>query len=393
MSMNIRSLAKGLKYCGEATGKRQTYFVFESAAGFVVMSASRTKRASGYFNLVSRDAVGQIRKRYAGKQDVTAKALATRSRGAGVRDALQALNILEGMNVRYMRHNSAPYLHAVTESLKLAFADRNKYVADPKFTPNIPMLQMLSKEYATIRRALIDPDKAIAGEAPFGNPRQTATSSQPIAYANPQPGADYTQVITGEENGHTTYLAVVDKDRNMVSVTSSLLSLFGSGHVVKGAGFVLNNRMAYYGLDEDDINVLKPGKRVRQTINPALALKDGKPYMVFGTPGADTQPQAQLQFFLNVAEFGMNVQQALEQDYVVSTSFKSSYYPHAAEGKLQIPSTVPKHVLDELAAMGHKLDLRNVRGVGSVKAIIIHPRTGVLMGGVSPTRDSYVMAY
>jgi gamma-glutamyltranspeptidase/glutathione hydrolase len=313
---------------------------------------------------------------------------------------LQALNILEGMNVRYLRHNSAPYLHAVTESLKLAFADRNKYVADPKFTPSIPMREMLSKEYATIRRALIDPDKAIAGEAPFGNPAAAPTDSagatvgKPrIAYAPPQPGPDYTQVITGEENGHTTYLAVVDKDRNMVSVTSSLLSLFGSGHVVKGAGFVLNNRMAYYGLDENDVNVLKPGKRVRQTINPALALKDGKPYMVFGTPGADTQPQAQLQFFLNVAEFGMNVQQALEQEYVVSTSFKSSYYPHEAEGKLQVPATLPKHVLDELAAMGHKLDIRNVRGVGSVKAIVIHPRTGVLMGGVSPTRDSYVMAY
>ena len=92
--MNIRSLVKGLKYCGEAKGKRQTYLVFESAAGYVVMSASRTKRASGYFNLVSRDAVARIRKRYAGKRDVTAKLLATRSRGAGVRDALQALNIL-----------------------------------------------------------------------------------------------------------------------------------------------------------------------------------------------------------------------------------------------------------------------------------------------------------
>ena len=304
---------------------------------------------------------------------------------------LQALNILEGLNVRYMRHNSAPYLHAVTESLKLAFADRNKYVADPKFTPNIPMRELLSKDYAAARRALIDPDKAIAGEAPFGNPRQPATSLQPIAYAAPQlvPGT----VVTAEENGHTTYLAVVDKDRNMVSVTSSLLSLFGSGHVVEGAGFVLNNRMAYYGLDEDDVNVLRPGKRVRQTINPALAMKDGRPYMVFGTPGADTQPQAQLQFFLNVVEFGMNVQQALEQGAIVSTSFKSSYYPHNAEGTLQVPSSLPKHVLDELAAMGHKLDIRNVRGVGSVKAIVIHPRTGVLMGGVSPTRDSYVMAY
>ena len=92
---------------------------------------------------------------------------------------LQALNILEGMNVRYMRHNSAPYLHAVTESLKLAFADRNKYVADPKFTPNIPMPEMLSKEYAAIRRALIDPDKAIDGEAPFGNPRAARDHVEP----------------------------------------------------------------------------------------------------------------------------------------------------------------------------------------------------------------------
>jgi hypothetical protein len=92
--VNIRSLAKGLKYCGEAIGKRQTYFVFESGRAYVVMSSSRTKRASGYFNLVSRDAVERIRKSYAGKQDVTAKQLATRSRGAGVRDALQALNIL-----------------------------------------------------------------------------------------------------------------------------------------------------------------------------------------------------------------------------------------------------------------------------------------------------------
>ena len=310
---------------------------------------------------------------------------------------LQALNILEGMNVRYMRHNSAAYLHAVTESLKLAFADRNKYVADPKFTPNIPMRELLSKEYAASRRALIDPDRAIAGEAPAGNPRPTfaptgaPVGKQPIAYASPQ-GYDST-VRAADSDGLTTYLAVIDKDRNMVSVTSSLLSAFGSGHVVSGAGFVLNNRMAYYGLDDTDINVLKPGKRVRQTINPALALKDGKPYMVFGTPGADTQPQAQLQFFLNVAEFGMNVQQALEQGSIVSTSFKSSYYPHVAEGKLTIPSSLPKHVLDELAAMGHKLDIREVRGVGSVKAIIIHPRTGVLMGGVSPTRDSYVMAY
>ena len=306
---------------------------------------------------------------------------------------LQAMNILEGMNLRYMRHNSAPYLHAVTESLKLSFADRNKWNGDPKMVPPIPIRELLSKDYAAARRALINPDRAIQGEAPAGDPRKAATSTQQIAWAAPQASPDLSKAAEPVEDGHTTYLAVVDKDRNMVSITSSLLSTFGSGHVVEGAGFFLNNRMAYFGLEPDDVNVLKPGKRVRQTINPALALRDGKPYMVFGTPGADTQPQAQLQFFLNVVEFGMHVQQALEQPSIVSTGFRSSYYPHEAAGTLQIPNSIPKHVLDELATMGHKLDVRNVRGVGSVKAIIVHPKTGVLMGGVSPTRYSYVVAY
>ncbi len=305
---------------------------------------------------------------------------------------LQALNILEGMNLRYMRHNSAPYLHAVTEALKLSFADRNRWVGDPKFVPPIPIRELLSKEYAAARRALIDPDRAIEGEAPAGDPRQRTTSQQ-VVWSSPRQAPDLASAKAAGEDGHTTYLAVVDKDRNMVSITSSLLSLFGSGHVADGTGIMLNNRMAYFGLEDDDVNVLKPGKRVRQTINPQLALRDGNPYMAFGTPGADTQPQAQLQFFLNVVEFGMTVQQALEQPSIVSTGFRSSYFPHRAEGQLQIPAAIPKHVLDELAAMGHKLDIRNARGVGSVKAIIIHPKTGVLMGGVSPTRDSYVMAY
>jgi len=308
---------------------------------------------------------------------------------------LQALNILEGLNVRYLRHNSAPYLHAVAESLKLAFADRNRYVADPRFVPGIPMRELLSKEYAATRRALINPDRAIEGEAPAGTPRP-GTSSALLAglrYAAPRPAPGADLNAPSVPDGHTTYLAVVDKDRNMVSITSSLLSLFGSGHVAEGTGIMLNNRMAYFSLDADDVNRLEPGKRVRHTINPALALKDGKPYIVFGTPGADTQPQAQLQFFLNVVEFGMNVQQALEQPAVISSSFRSSYYPHAIEGKLQVPASLPRHVIDELAALGHAVDVRNARGVGSVKAIIVQPRTGVLMGGVSPTRDSYVMGW
>lgn len=309
---------------------------------------------------------------------------------------LQALNLLEGFNLRYMGHNSAPYLHVVTESIKLAFADRNQYVADPKFTPDIPMRELLSKEYAAKRRALIDPGRAIQGEAPYGDPRRDAASS-----AGRQAAYSAAQAVPGTVNPYdpdkvlnlTTYLTVVDKDRNMVSMTSSLLSGFGSGLVPEGTGVMMNDRVKYFYLDAGDVNSLQPLKRVRQTINPAIALKDGLPFVSFGTPGADTQPQTQLQFFLNVVEFGMPVQLALEQPSVISNSFRSSYHPHAVEGKLLTPVMLPAHVKEGLAALGHQLDLREVRGVGSVKAIMVHPKTGVLMGGVSPTGDSYVMGW
>ena len=309
---------------------------------------------------------------------------------------LEALNILEGFDLKKMGHNTAPYLHAVTEALKLSFADRNKYVADPKFVPNIPMKGLLSKEYAAVRRQAIDPNKAIVGEPAPGDPTRITTTSQPAhqAYADPQPVPTTVGDFDPDKILNlTTYLAVVDKDHNMVSVTSSLLSGFGSGMVVEGGGFFLNDRMRYWWLDPNNVNALQPGKRVRQTINPALALKDGKPFVVFGTPGADTQPQTQLQFFLNVVEFGMEVQQALEQPAVISNSFRDSYYPHNVLGKLLTPAMLSDAVKQELAAKGHQLDVRNSRGVGSVKAVMIHPRTGVLMGGVSPTGDSYVMAW
>jgi len=309
---------------------------------------------------------------------------------------LEALNILEGYNLKEMGRNSGPYLHAVTEALKLSFADRNAYIGDPKFVPNIPMAQLLSKEYAAVRRSQIDPNRAILGEPAPGDPRamKPTTAGQAQVYGSPLGTPTVVKPFDPDEILNlTTYLTVVDKDHNMVSLTSSLLSGFGSGIVVEKGGFFMNDRMRYYYLDPKDVNSLQPGKRVRQTINPAMALKDGKPWIAFGTPGADTQPQTQLQFFLNVAEFGLNVQEALEQPTVISNSFRDSYYPHDVKGKLLTPAMLPKTVQDALSAKGHQLDIRNVKGVGSVKAILIDPRTGVLMGGVSPTGDSYVMAW
>lgn len=306
---------------------------------------------------------------------------------------LEALNILEGYDLKAMGRNTAPYLHAITESLKLSFADRNAYVGDPKFVPNIPMAALLSKEYAALRRTRIDPDRAIAGEPAPGDPRgMKATAADRYASRQPVP-ADVKAFDPDAILNLTTYLAAVDKDHNMVSITSSLLSGFGSGVVIDKAGYLMNDRMRYFYLDPANVNSLQPGKRTRQTINPAMALKDGKPWIAFGTPGSDTQPQTQLQFFLNVAEFGLTVQEALEQPTVISNSFQDSYQPHDVKGKLLTPALLPRSVQEALAAKGHQLDVRNVKGVGSVKAILIDPRTGVLMGGVSPTGDSYVMAW
>src|SRR5207247_7675224 len=166
---------------------------------------------------------------------------------------LEALNILEGFDLKKMGHNSAPYLHAVTEALKLSFADRNKYVGDPKFVPNIPMKALLSKEYAAARRQAIDPNRAIVGEPAPGDPTRIIATA-PVArafqsreaprtiYASSQPvPMTVSEFDPDQILNLTTYLAVVDKDHNMVSVTSSLLSGFGSGMVVEGGGFFLND--------------------------------------------------------------------------------------------------------------------------------------------------------
>jgi gamma-glutamyltranspeptidase/glutathione hydrolase len=161
------------------------------------------------------------------------------------------LNILKGFNLKYMGYNSAPYLHVITESLKLAMADRNKYVSDPKFTPNIPMKELLSDEYAAERRKQIDPYRAIAGEPPAGNPvKNPAMTLPPARYASnvPMPSVvnPWTRAQEDDTLGLTTYLSVIDKNHNMVSITSSILAAWGNGMIVDGGGFFLNNRMRYF---------------------------------------------------------------------------------------------------------------------------------------------------
>jgi gamma-glutamyltranspeptidase/glutathione hydrolase len=317
---------------------------------------------------------------------------------------LIALNVLEGFDLGPMGHNSADYVHVVTEALKLAFADRNQYIADPRFVKNMPVAELLSQEYADKRRGLIRMDRAIAGTAPPGDPRrgEPVLAGHQISYGNgASAGAGQMASHLFDSDGETSSFSIADSYGNLVSVTHSVNLTFGSGMVVEGLGFVLNDRMPYFSLEEGDVNVLVPGKRPRQTINPALALKDGRPFLAWNTPGADNQPQAMLQAFLNVVEFGMNVQQAVEAPTITSTSFRESNYPQRAANQLGLPKVLADTVGESLTRKGHALQVTTLQapylqtpsGAGAVKMVLMDSTRGVVLGGVSPAKDNYVIGW
>jgi gamma-glutamyltranspeptidase/glutathione hydrolase len=313
---------------------------------------------------------------------------------------LIALNILEGYDLVGMGHNSADYVHVVTEAMKLAFADRNRYVADPRFV-NVPVDGLLSKDYAAARRGLIRMDRAMT-VAPAGDPiaGRAVADGAAVEYEAGSPPVQRPETFL-EDGGETSSFSIADRFGNLVSVTHSVNSTFGSGMFVDGTGFVLNNRMPYYSLDEGDVNELLPGKRTRHTINPALAVKDGKAYLAWNTPGGDNQPQAMLQAFLGVVHFGMNVQQAVEAPTVTSSAFAASMYPGRVRGMLTMPAVLGDVVGDELARRGHRVEIvvlqqpyrQAVSGAGAVKMVMIDPETGVMFGGVSPAKSDYVLGW
>ncbi len=314
---------------------------------------------------------------------------------------LIALNILEGIDLRSMGHDSPRYVHTIVEAFKLAFADRHRWVADPRFFREIPVAGLLSKEYAAARRALIRPDRAIRGAAPPGDPRagKAILEGRSIEYASPT-AARSGGSPEANRGDQTSSFAIADSFGTVVSVTHSVNGGFGCGVVVDGAGFVLNNRMPYFALDPADPNVLAPGKRVRQGTLPALALRNGKPYLAWNTPGGDTIPQTMAQAFLNVVEFAMNVQQACEAPTAITSNFPVSMFPQAPGDGLAIPRAMAEGLAGPLAAMGHPVKVTEAQepyrmtaaGAGAMKMIRI-AETGVFEGGVSPAKDDWVAGW
>jgi gamma-glutamyltranspeptidase/glutathione hydrolase len=299
---------------------------------------------------------------------------------------LFALNILEGFDLKAMGLNSLQYLQTCVEAVKLAMGDREKYLGDVDFI-KIPYGGLLSKDYAAERRKLIDPDKASLELRP-GNPEKftkgTNTLDRPVNVS-----------LEGEADhvGDTSYIAVVDKDRNMISFEPSLHSSFGTGMVMADTGLIFNCRGDYFSLVPGEANALEPGKRPRSTLQSTLVMKDGQPHMILGSPGGDDQIMRTLQTFLNVIDFGMDVQKAIEAPRWSTRSFPASPFPHTMyPGDMSVESRIPEAVRNGLIAKGHKLRVSGAWSLGSNAAIVVDLKTGVLCAGADPRVEAYAWA-
>jgi gamma-glutamyltranspeptidase/glutathione hydrolase len=278
---------------------------------------------------------------------------------------LQMLNLLEPTDLRALGPTSADYWHLLVEAKKLAYADRAKFYADPRFA-RVPVLDLISMEYAAARRKLLDPAKA-AADVPAGDPK------------------------LGKAD--TIYLCAVDKDRNCVSLIQSNYFGFGSGLAAADLGFAVQNRGCLFALDPAHANALAPGKRPFHTIIPALATRNGKPWLTFGVMGGDMQPQGHVQVLVNLVDFGMNVQQAGEAPRVEHVGHATpTGRPALGVGTVRAEYGIPDAVLAELTRRGHVVERVRTNG-GGYQAILIDPATGVLHGGTEARKDGAAVGY
>ena len=308
---------------------------------------------------------------------------------------LQALNILESFDLKAMGYDSARYIHTLYQAMNLAYADRDFYYGDPSFSPAPPIEGLLSKDYARERAKLIRPDRNDPDIRP-GDPYPFQGAKNPyLRYLEAwhskmpaQPPIALAELDRTFRLGTTSVEAADDKGW-AVSVTPSggWTPAVIAGHT----GIGLSQRMQSFVLDpsEDPYNVLQPGKRPRATLTPSLALKDGKPYLVFSVQGGDTQDQNLLQFFLNVVEFGMTVQEATEAANITSYQMRDSFADHQSfPGRLALNTLTPPWVREQLTRMGYTLEFEE-RTSGPINAIFVDRKHGTLWGGSSNYGQDY----
>ena len=300
---------------------------------------------------------------------------------------IETLNMLEGFDLKALGHNSASYIHTLAEALKLAMADRDRYYGDPNFT-KIPMDELLSKSYATLRRPLIDPNKASLAQRP-GDPM----NMKALLGGSFTTVGRISTVPPLERANDTTCVNVVDKDGNLFSATPSGAWL--PAVVAGDTGVLMGQRLQSAVIDPKSPNVVAPGKRPRITLSPTLVLKGDEPFMVLSTPGGDNQDQALLQVLLNIIEFGMNPQEAVEAPRFDTQHFISSFDDHEfLPGSLNVESRVGLRIAQELGARGHKVKIQSEWGTLSSPTVIVYDsRTGVAAAGADPRRGRYAVAW
>jgi gamma-glutamyltranspeptidase/glutathione hydrolase len=296
-----------------------------------------------------------------------------------------ALNILKGFDLKAMGHNSPAYIHVVTEAMKLAYADRHHHFGDPRFV-KVPIAGLVSDRYAAHRRSLISLEKAWPEMPPAGDPDTLAQLSHrcvPVPEREDAPGP-----------GDTSYVCAFDRHGNAFSCTPSDGS--DKTPIVPGVGILCSGRGTQSWADPSHPSSVAPGKRPRLTPNPALAFKNGRVYMPFGTPGGDVQCQAMLQVFLNINVFGMAPQAAVEAPRFAGYSFPGSFEPHPYyPGRLHLEASLAKEAGDDLRELGHKVyewgDMTWL--AGAVCTIVADHENGVLHGGADPRRPAYVLGW
>jgi gamma-glutamyltranspeptidase/glutathione hydrolase len=291
---------------------------------------------------------------------------------------LQQLALLAGFDLRAMGLGSADYVHTVVECSKLAFADREAWYGDPELC-DVPMETLLSGPYADERRALIGDEASLELRpgAPGGRAPQVPAYAAPPAGVGPGAGEPTLRV------GDTCHIDVADRFGNFVSATPSG-GWLQSSPVVPPLGFPLGTRAQMFALQPGLASSLAPGKRPRTTLSPSLALRDGEPYMAFGTPGGDQQDQWPLHFLLAHLHFGLNLQEAIEAPAFHSSHFPSSFYPRlAAPGRVDVEGRVPKEVVAELRRRGHDVHVDGDWSLGRLSAVA-RGSDGMLLAAANP---------
>jgi gamma-glutamyltranspeptidase/glutathione hydrolase len=325
---------------------------------------------------------------------------------------LESLNILENFDLRKMGYGSADYFHTVIEAMKLAYADRDTYYADPAFV-KVPSEGLLSKEYAKERAKLIDPKHAsksfIAGNPlPYDSKVKEwtywkadvkdGTNNRGSVESSPSDRLASLGLDSAGVSKDTTHMAVVDKDGNIFDATPS--GGWINGAVILGdTGIGMSVRGEQFWLDSTHANQIRPRSRPRYTLTPSLVFKGDVPMMGIGTPGGDNQDQTILQAFLSIVDFWdywyPNLHAALERPRAQTGHFYGSFWPHTPGfNELKVEAAVPDSVYNELRARGHNVSrLRPFGMSGCATVVMIDPATGNRFAGADPRRDCYAMAY